>query len=94
MIKVYQVKKNDTFLSIATKFNLSLELLKRDNGFVGEVHEGARLIIKPSKCVYTVKPFEKLSDIATKLGVGQENLMQMNGLRRPYVFAGQILVVR
>lgn len=93
MISVYKVKKGDTFLSIATKFNLSSEALKRDNGFQEEVFEGARLIIRPSKCVYVVKPFEKLSDIAKKLNVCVEDLMSYNGLRKPYVFAGQILVV-
>ena len=93
MISVYRVKKGDTFLSIATEFNLSSEALKRDNGFQGEVYEGARLIIRPSKCVYVVKPFEKLSDIAKKLDVTTEALMATNGLRKPYVFAGQILVV-
>lgn len=90
---VYRVEKGDTFLSIATKFNLSSEALKRDNGFTGEVYEGARLIIRPSRCVYIVKPFEKLSDIAQKLEVSVERLMSTNGLRKPYVFAGQILVV-
>ena len=93
MISVYRVGKGETFVTIANKFNLSSEALKRDNGFTGEVFEGARLIIRPSKCVYKVKPFEKLSDIAHALGVTPELLMEANGLRRPYVFAGQILVM-
>ena len=94
MISVYRVEKGDTFLSIATKLNLSSEALKGDNPGFSEVFEGARLIIKPSKCIYVVKPFEKLSDIAKKLDVTIEALMEMNGLRKPYVFAGQVLVIR
>ncbi|MBQ2714695.1 MAG: LysM peptidoglycan-binding domain-containing protein [Clostridia bacterium] len=93
MINVYKVQKGETFLSIARKFNVNAEGLKHDNNFQGELFEGARIIIRPSKAVYTVKPFEKLSDIALKLNVNVQKLMDANYLKKPFVFAGQVLII-
>lgn len=93
MQKIYKVGKGETFSTIAMKFGVSSEALKHDNNFSGEVFEGARIIIRPSKSIYTVKPFEKLSEIAIKLGVPLVELMKANYLDKPFVFAGQVLVV-
>ena len=93
MITVYKVQKGDTFASIATKFGVSAEGLKFDNNFNCNLFEGARLIIRPSKAIYTVKPFEKLSEIALKLNVSLNALLEANHLERPFVFAGQVLII-
>ncbi len=93
MARIYKVQKGETFQSIAKKFNVSAEGLKHDNNFSCALFEGARLIIRPSKAVYTVKPFEKLSDIAVKINVSIEKLMKANYLDKPFVFAGQVLII-
>ena len=92
-MEVYKVKKHETFSSIAKRFNLSAEALKKDNGWSGEVFEGARLIIREVGAVHRVKPFEKLSEIATLYELSVEELMKANYLLKPYVFAGQTLVI-
>jgi len=93
VLKVYKVGFGETFSTIAVKFGVSSEGLKHDNNFTEEVFEGARIIIRPSKAVYTVKPFEKLSEIAEKLNIPLKKLMDANFLTKPFVFAGQVLIV-
>lgn len=92
-MKVYKVKKGETFSSIAKKFNLSTELIKKENGFVGEIFEGARLLLNDTGISHRVKPFEKISDIATFYNVSLDKLMEINHMTKPYVFAGQTLVI-
>ena len=92
-MQIYRVSKNETFSTIAKKFNLSAEALKRDNNWQGEVFEGARLIIRESEFIHRVKPFEKISDIAKYYDVELSTLMAANYLKQPYVFAGQTLVI-
>lgn len=93
MITVYRVEKGDTFASIGAKFGVSPEGIKFDNNFSCALFEGARLIIRPTKSIYTVKPFEKLSEIAVKLNVSLTKLMEANKLDKPFVFAGQVLII-
>lgn len=93
MLTVYKVGKGESFSTIAVKFGVSSEGLRHDNGFSGEVFEGARLIIRPSKTVHTVKPFEKLSDIASFYHLTTAELMSANYITKPFVFAGQVLVI-
>ena len=90
---VYKVKKGETFSSIAKAFNLSAELIKKENGFVGEIFEGARLLLNDTGISHRVKPFEKISDIATFYNVSLDKLMEINHMTKPYVFAGQTLVI-
>ncbi len=90
---IYKVQKGETFSSIAKKFQTSAELLKKENGFSIEVFEGARLIITGEGSLHKVKPFEKISDIADLYDISLERLMEANMLTKPYVFAGQTLVI-
>lgn len=90
---VYKVSRGETFSSIAKKFNLSAELIKKDNRWKDEVFEGARIILNDSAISHRVKPFEKISDIATYYNVSLDKLMEINHMSKPYVFAGQTLVI-
>ncbi len=92
-MKVYKVKKGETFSSIAKKFNLSAELIKKENNFIGEIFEGARLLLNDTGISHRVKPFEKISDIAVFYNVSLDKLMEINHMTKPYVFAGQTLVI-
>ena len=92
-MKIYKVKNGETFASIAKRFNLSAEVIKKENGFNQEVFEGARLIISDTGLSHRVKPFEKISDIATFYNVSVNKLMEINHMTKPYVFAGQTLVI-
>ena len=92
-MKVYKVKSGETFASIAKQFNLSVEVIKKENGWQGEVFEGARLLLNDSGISHRVKPFEKISDIATFYNVSVNTLMEINHMTKPYVFAGQTLVI-
>lgn len=92
-MEVYKVKKGETFATIAKKFNLSAEALKKDNSWSGEIFEGARLIIREIGTVHHVKPFEKISEIASLYDMSIDSIMAANYLAKPYVFAGQTLVI-
>lgn len=90
---VYKVKKDETLAIVAKKFNLSVESIKHDNNWSGEVFEGARLLIRESGKLHKVKPFEKISDIAKLYDISLSCLMNANFLSKPYVFAGQTLII-
>ncbi len=90
---VYKVKKGETFALIAKKYNLSAETIKRDNDWHGELFEGARLILREAGITHKVKPFEKISEIADLYNVSLNLLMSANYLTKPYVFAGQTLII-
>lgn len=92
-MEVYKVKKGETFATIAKKFNLSAEALKKDNGWSSEVFEGARLVIREVGKIHHVKPFEKISEIALLYDTTIDSIMTANYLSQPYVFAGQTLVI-
>lgn len=42
---------------------------------------------------YTVSPMEKIEDIAFKLGVTKQEIMEKNGLLTEKLFVGQVLIV-
>lgn len=90
---VYKVKQGETFSQIAKRFNLSVEVIKKENKWTCELFEGARLILNESGVSHRVKPFEKISDIANYYNVSLDKLMEINHMSKPYVFAGQTLVI-
>lgn len=107
--KTHKVKRNDTLYSLARKYSVSVQDLKRANNLVSaQVRIGDTLVIpfkrptrvadadaeKTKPTVYKVKRSETLARIAKKTGVSVKQLKRLNHLAGKRVKAGQILVLR
>lgn len=76
---IYRVERGDTLSNIASKFDVPINLIARENNISGEIYEGQRLIIgSVNGTVYTVKPSDSLEDIAIKFGISKEQILKDN----------------
>ncbi|WP_165000405.1 muramidase family protein [Anaerophilus nitritogenes] len=86
--KLYTIEDGDTFFKIATKFDISYELLKTSNPNLDVDHlvVGEQICIPKSKpsltCpenkTYIIQPGESLSSVAEKFVVGANELLKAN----------------
>ena len=90
---VYRVKKNDSILSIAKKFNTTASKIKQLNN-VETVVEGERLVIEETGGSYVVGPFETLESISKKFNINSTTLLIKNNITPKMITTGFILVVK
>lgn len=95
-------RKGDSQLSLADEFDLAEWQIRRYNDLeVGApVKQGMRIYLAPKKDhndeidAHIVIDGENLTDIAQMHGVKKQSIMEMNGLEKDAVYAGQTLKLR
>ena len=100
MYKIYKIREGDTLESIAKKYNTTLETLYEINGIDKnyKVKPDAYIIVPTVReqlfDSYVVKKGDTIYDIAKRLGVIVDDLMELNGLMPyDYIYADQILLI-
>jgi len=77
----YSVKKGDFLGTIATKFGVSVDFIKKKNKLSNDnIREKQKLDI-PTKANHTVKSGESLAAIAQKYGVNKNSVMKVNDIK-------------
>lgn len=88
----YKVRLNDTFDTIAKKFDVPVDYVKDNNK--GELYFGKVLFLPATNFkIHIVKPFETLSKIANIYGVKIAEIIKNNNLPSEYIFVGQKLYI-
>jgi membrane-bound lytic murein transglycosylase D len=92
---VYRVKKGDTLLKIAKKFDTKVKLIKDFNKIGKFLHIGERLVIPLNSVfiTYKVKKGDSLKKIAKKYGVNFVKIKKVNNLKSNIIRVGQILKI-
>lgn len=86
---LHRVQQNETFESIAKKYNISTYQLKKDNN-VAKLYAGCVLFVDTNQTkIYIVKPLDTIESIAKKLNVEKQELIHKNNITR--LFVGQKL---
>jgi LysM repeat protein len=82
---VYVIKKNDTLIEIASRFNTSVDELKRLNniGNPKKIRAGSTLSVPKQFEVYAVKSGDTISEIAQAHGIRDDHLIRYNALSAP-----------
>lgn len=96
--EIYTVKSGDTLYSIARKYNLSVDELKRLNNLTSNsLSIGQKLKISTTlddtETIYTVVKGDTLYGIANKFGVSVNNLKDINNLSNNTLSIGQVLKI-
>ena len=91
----YTVQKGDTLYSIANKYNLTVDSLKKINNLTSnEIYIGQVLNIKPIQGnTYIVQRGDNLYSIAKNYNVSVEDLKEVNNLNSNILFIGQELLI-
>jgi LysM repeat protein len=91
----HTVKDNETFFSIATKFNTSVDNLKKMNPNVSStaLKVGVTKVKVPIQAVHTVGPGDILRVVANKYGISVEALMAANGKKKNNSQRGEKLLI-
>ena len=93
---IYIVKSGDSLYSIAKKYGISVDELKRANGLTtNNLSIGQTLVIPESKSEigYVVKAGDSLYSIAKKYGISVDELKKANGLITNNLSIGQELII-
>lgn len=87
---IYVVKTNDSIFSIATKYHVSMDSIRRINGLrTDRLVPGQDLLIPTN--VYTVQPGDSLYTIAQMSFISVESLRLINGLQSDALMVGMTL---
>ncbi len=92
----YTVQKGDSLYSIAKKYGISVDELKKANGLTtNNLSLGQKLVIPEVKgeIGYVVKAGDSLYNIAKKYGISVDELKKTNGLTTNTLTVGQELVI-
>ena len=91
----YIVKKGDTLYSIARRYGVGVDELKKYNNLTSSVLSIGQVIKIPSnnKNTYTVKSGDTLYKIAKANNVSVSDLMMLNNLNNTNLSIGQVLVL-
>ena len=95
-INTYTVKSGDSLYSIAKKYGISVDELKKANGLTtNNLSLGQKLVIPEVKgeIGYVVKAGDSLYSIAKKYGISVDELKKTNGLTTNTLTVGQELVI-
>ena len=96
---VYTVKSGDTLWSVAKKFGISVDELKKANNLTSNsLSIGQKLVIPSEKettsqNVYTVQSGDTLYSIAKKYDVSVDAIKEANNLPNNILTIGQILII-
>jgi membrane-bound lytic murein transglycosylase D len=92
---VYSVKKGDTLLKIAKRFDTKVKLIKDFNKIGKFLHIGQRLVIPLNSVfiTYKVKKGDSLRKIAKKYGINYVKIKKVNNLKTNIIRVGQILKI-
>lgn len=100
-VVTYVVRPGDTLWSIADKYNVSVETLRRANGIYSDMLRVGQLIKIPIKSItygdeymmYTVAPRDTLWSIARRFNTTVDSIMIANGLTNTIIMVGQNLKI-
>jgi membrane-bound lytic murein transglycosylase D len=92
---VYKVKRGDTLLKIAKRFDTKVKLIKDFNKLGKFLHIGEKLIIPLNSVfiTYKVKKGDSLRKIAKKYGIHYSKIIKVNNLKSNLIRIGQILKI-
>ena len=94
-VYIYRVKKGDTLLKIAKKFDIKLSVLEAYNKLGRFLHINQKIFIPLTyKFIkYKVKKGDSLLKIAKEFGVSYKKIMQFNNLNSSIIRVGQLLKI-
>jgi len=96
---VYVVRAGDSLYSIASKYNISVDALKRANSLTSNTLQVGQILTIPEPItptegtLYTVKSGDNLWDIANKFNVSVDAIKKANNLTSNTLQIGQILTI-
>ena len=98
MYDTYEILKNDTIDSIASKFKTSPEILYQLNGYVLNIVPGNSLVVPKNNSnlfdYYTVSKGDTLYKIASDNKLDPDLLAQLNGINKSdYIYPNQTLLI-
>lgn len=96
LIRTYKVKRGDTLVTIARKFDVSMMTLWWANKLKSkeDLDVGQKLRIPPvSGLIHVVKDAETLDSVAARYKVDATRIVDLNGLDDPVLVPGQVLVL-
>lgn len=100
---IHIVKKDETLFSLAKRYNLTVEELKRKNGLSSSlIKVGQELNVShptnnnniTSKSLWTVSKGDTLYNISKRNGLTVDELKSLNGLTNNLILVGQILKLK
>ncbi|MCX7706194.1 MAG: LysM peptidoglycan-binding domain-containing protein [bacterium] len=101
IIQRHTVRKGETLSSLASKYNTSVEQIKKWNNFSSSrIYPGQNIIVGKYQAkskvenVYVVKKGDSLSSISKKTGISVEDLKAYNNLDSDKLYTGQKLVLK
>jgi cell wall-associated NlpC family hydrolase len=108
--KTHRVKKNETLLTLAKKYHVTIQDIKTTNNLVSNNIKPKQVLVIPPRSVeassteknegkskvatYKVKKTETLSRVSQKTGVSVAELKRLNNLNKSKVKPGTVLVLR
>jgi membrane-bound lytic murein transglycosylase D len=92
---VYKVKKGDSLLKIAKRFDTKVKLIKDFNKLGKYLHIGEKLVIPLNSVfiTYKVKKGDSLRKIANEYGIKYSKIKKVNNLKSDLIRVGQILKI-
>ncbi len=92
---IYTVKKNETFLEIALRFNVTFDKLRRfnDNIDTDKIKIGVTKLKIPIQAIHTVGPGDILRVVAVKYNISIEALMAANKKNKNITERGEKLII-
>ena len=94
----YTVKKGDSLYSIANKYNISIEELKKQNNLTSNILQINQKLTIPTTSqsnytVYTVQKGDSLWNIANKYGISVNDIVSENNLGTTMLITGQQILI-
>lgn len=99
MYKIYEVQPMDTLESIAKMSGITVDELKRINGFgINNLKVGQKIIIPDRNEqifeIYEVQPMDTMYSIAQKVNANVDDLLKLNGLNADdYIYPKEEILV-
>ncbi len=94
-VYIYKVKKGDSLIKIAKRFDVKLKILTAYNSLGRFLHIGQKLFIPlNSKIInYRIKSGDSLWAVAKKFGISYKKIMAFNNLKGSFLRVGQLLKI-